>query len=135
MVSIEQGTKRRFVESTQDKLVEGNEEDDIEEDYTLEHVQKLEAEATRSKAILREGMELVGSVRKEIESLTDELHLFDVLKKDLGEAKELSNGIKEMEEELKRLKGSKSGNSTDAFKRGSLTREEAEEKVNTQVSL
>lgn len=142
MVIIEQKTKIKFIESTKDEVVEGNDEDPDDgvsaiDKYTMKRVQQLEAEAEEVGGILQERQEFVASIRNEIENLTDELHIYNDLEEGLKEAKDLTTGIKSMRDELKRLressKAKQTGSST--FGREKLTREEAEKTVISQVSI
>ncbi|UZJ56108.1 hypothetical protein CBS101457_005428 [Exobasidium rhododendri] len=134
MVSIEEMAKIKFMESTMDKVIdENNEEEESEEVYSMSHALKLEAEAEELKERYEGRKEGVMSTRRQIEALTDELHEFDSLKRSLKEARDLSSGIREMEGQLKRLRESNEAQRMSSnLGRNPLTKEEAEQKVIAQ---
>jgi hypothetical protein len=134
---IEQETRNLFIASTNDST---------QTVYTAAEVQQLESEVHESKRNLKERKQMAAVVRGKIESLAEELKLFETLQSDIKEAEELSSGIKEMEFELMKLKASRgpeedlAGQATlqgvnSAPKRGTVTREEAFEALQRQVEM
>jgi hypothetical protein len=134
MTHIEQETKNLFIASTNDstQIV-----------YTAAKVQQLEAEVEESKRILKQRKQVAADFRGQIESLAEDLKLYEVLQADIKESEKLSNSIKEMEFELMKLEASRgpedaSGRESTASgnrapRRGTVTREEALETLGRQV--